>query len=357
MLTRKRIKGIFAAGVTGGHIYPALAVAQKIEETVSMDAIFIGVGKGAEPRIYTKFPYKYMKIHAVGSDVGKISYFYKNSLALFKTYIWLKKTKPDFVFTTGGYIGGIVGYAAHLLKIPLFLHESNADAGISNKKLSQYAVMSFCAFESTKDTLINGIVVGTPVRNGFSLPQDKDFKKRFPTCVGKATVLVFGGSEGSNALDSILRKTASSLRDIVFFHIGKKRLNSPNVIHFDYFEDMPYLMRNVDALICRAGASTIAEIVESSTPAILIPWRGALNDHQKSNARYLEDELGAFVADEDEMNVDDMIKLITKIVEPDVNLKMSSNLKKLRSQELPACAIAKKIIDSVKTQSTIRRPF
>ncbi len=357
MLTRKKIKGVFAAGVTGGHIYPALAVAQEMGGMVPLDAVFVGVGKGAEPRIYADFPYEYVKVRAVGSDAGRILYFYRNSMAFFKVRTLLKKTKADFVFTTGGYIGGIVGYAAHLLKIPLFLHESNTEVGISNRRLSRYAAMSFCAFEPTKSVLNNAVVVGTPVRNGFSLPQNEDFKEKFSVGKKKKTVLVFGGSEGSNTLDGVLKKIASSFNDIVFFHIGREKVNSSNVIHFDYYENMPYLMRNVDALISRAGASTIAEIVESATPAILIPWKGALNNHQEENARYLGEKVGAFVVDEDEMNVDDMIELITKIVEPDVNFKMSSNLKRLRPQDLPACVIAKKIIDSIKIQSTIRKPF
>ncbi len=348
MLTRKKIKGVFAAGVTGGHIYPALAVAQEMEKMVPLDAIFVGVGRGAESRIYADFPYEYVKIRAVGSDAGRILYFYRNSMAFFKVRTLLKKTKADFVFTTGGYIGGIVGYAAHLLKIPLFLHESNANVGISNRKISRYAAMSFCAFEPTKNVLNNAVVVGTPVRNGFSLPRDESFKEKFSIHQKEKTILVFGGSEGSNALDGILKEAAPLLRDIVFFHIGRKKVDSSNVIHFDYYENMPYLMRNVDALISRAGASTIAEIVESATPAILIPWKGALNNHQEKNAHYLGEKLGAFVVNEDEISVEKMVELITKIVESDVNVRMSSNLKKLRPQELPSRVIAKKITDIVK---------
>ena len=348
MLIHKKIKGVFAAGVTGGHIYPALAVAQEIGKMMPLDAIFIGVGKGAEPRIYANFPYKYKKIYAVGSDAGRISYFYKNLVALLKARALIKKTRADFVFTTGGYIGGVVGYAAHLLKVPLFLHESNTTVGISNRKISQYAALSFCSFEATKNVLSNAIVVGTPVRDGFSLPRDEGFKEKFSIRQKEKTILIFGGSEGSNALDDILKETAPLLRNVVFFHIGRKKVDSSNVIHFDYYEDMPYLMRNVDALICRAGAGTVAEMVESATPAILIPWKGALNNHQESNARYLEKKLGAFMVNEDEISVEKMVELITKIVELDVNARMSSNLKKLRSQELPARVIAKKITDIVK---------
>ncbi len=344
MHTRQKIKGVFAAGVTGGHIYPALAVAKKMEKIVPLEALFIGTGRGAEPKIFKNFPYKYKIIHACGSDVGKLSYIYHNTLAFLQALSIIRKLKPDFVFTTGGYIGGIVGYAAHLLKIPIFLHESNVNAGISNKRLSKYSSIEFCSFEATMREFPHAVLTGTPIRKGFSIHRDEDFKEKFSIDENSKIVLAFGGSEGSNTIDRIVSELANEAKYCTFFHIGSSKIEGSNIVHFDYFDDLAYIMRNADAVISRAGASTIAEIMSSSTPAILIPWKGALNSHQESNARYLEKNGGAFMLNEDELSLKDITLLLKKIVDPEVNSKMSENLERLNSSEFSAEVIARIIV-------------
>jgi len=342
--THRRIKGIFAAGVTGGHIYPALAVAKEIEKIASLEALFVGAGRGAEPRIFKDFPYKYKIIHARGSDVGKISYIYHNALAFLQAILIIQKLKPDFVFTTGGYIGGIVGYAAHLLKVPLFLHESNVSAGISNKKLSKYTLIEFCSFKSTLHEFPHAVLTGMPIREGFSLQRDENFRTDFSIDEGAKVILAFGGSEGADVIDKIVDEIANEMADYIFFHIGKSKIKASNIVHFDYFDDIAYIMRNADAVISRAGASTVAEIIASSTPAILIPWKGALNSHQELNARYLEKAGGAFVVDENNFSLEKIIYLLEKIVDPNIGLKMSKSLEQLNSSGFSAEVIARTIV-------------
>lgn len=344
MHTRRKIKGIFAAGVTGGHIYPALAVAKEIEKIAPLEALFIGTGRGAESKIFKDFPYKYKIIHARGSDVDKFSYAYYNTLAFIQSFLIIWKMKPDFVFTTGGYIGGVVGYAAHLLKIPLFLHESNVNAGISNKKLSKYTLIEFCSFESTLHEFPHAVLTGMPIREGFSLHRDKDFKANFSIDENSKVILAFGGSEGADTVDRIVSEIANEMAGYTFFHIGRTKIKASNIVHFNYFDDMAYIMRNVDAVISRAGASTIAEIIASSTPAILIPWKGALNSHQESNAQYLEKAGGAFVVDESNFSLEEIMNLLERIVDPKINSKMSKNLERLNPSSSSAGVIARTIV-------------
>ena len=340
----KAIRGIFAAGVTGGHIYPALAVAKEIEKIHPLRALFVGTGRGAEKDIYNEnFPFEHIALKSSGSDKSRISYLYFNSTALLKALVVLKKKHPDFVFTTGGYVGGIVGYAAHILKIPIFLHESNLEVGIANKKLSPYTKISFCAFEQSKKDLNNPYVCGTPVRDSFFLPRDEEFKKDF----GDKTVLVFGGSEGSDFLDEITKSLSTKLREVKFIHTGKKKVEAPNVTHFDYIQDMAYFMRNVDLVICRAGASTLAELIASKTPSILVPWKGALNSHQMKNAEYLESISAAFMVDEEKTSISQLQELVQKALQPQVNSFMREQLKKISPSSSPAKIIAEKILEHI----------
>ncbi len=341
MPTRTEIRGIFAAGVTGGHIYPALAVADEIARNVDLKALFVRTGRGAEEKIFSNFKYENRIISARGSDASRIRYIYANALAFLKSSRLISRFHPDFIFTTGGYIGGIVGYVAYHQKIPVFLHESNVDPGISVRKLASYATISFCAFEKTAGLLPNGIFVGTPVRDGFDLPVDENFSKKYP---GKR-ILTFGGSEGSEVIDKIVLELSKRIKETFFFHVGPSKIDNPSVINYDYFEDMPYLMRNCDIIISRAGASTIAEIIQSTKPAILVPWKGALNSHQESNAKYLCEAGGAFSVNEDRIDLDDIEKIVKKLFDPQFYDQAVSNLKKLRSKEKPSYVIAKKIVE------------
>ncbi len=348
MPTLTGISGIFAAGVTGGHIYPALAVADEMRNQIGLNAVFVGTGRGAEPRIFKNFPYGYKKIGARGSDVSKIVYLYKNSAAMLKSLILLRRFKPDFVFTTGGYIGGIVGYAAHLLKIPLYVHESNVDLGISVKKLIPYAKRTFCAFEAASQTIENGLFVGTPTRKEFKLPKDPNFREDLGIGEGKTVVLSFGGSEGSDTIDGMVSELSERMPDHVFIHIGRNFSGRENVIHFDYFNDMAYLMRNSDVVVSRAGASTIAEIISCSKPSIIVPWKGSLNSHQESNAKHIEDAGGGFMIDEDEISVDDVAKIFEKLSDSEVYRRMSENLERLNPRILPAKEVVRVILGDLR---------
>jgi UDP-N-acetylglucosamine--N-acetylmuramyl-(pentapeptide) pyrophosphoryl-undecaprenol N-acetylglucosamine transferase len=345
--TRTEIRGIFAAGVTGGHIYPALAVADEISKIVDLKALFIGTGRGAEPKIFRNFKYDYVVIHAVGSDASKLKYIYKNAIASIRISKLLDKFRPDFVFTTGGYIGGITGYTAHKKGIPVFLHESNVEPGISTKKLSSYSKISFCAFEKTAEILQNGLYVGMPVREGFDLERDEAFIQKFPM----KKILAFGGSEGSSVIDEIVDVISAKMENVVFFHIGRK-IDKPNVVNYDYYDDIPYLMRNCDLVISRAGASTIGEIIQSTKPALLVPWKGSLNAHQEANAKYLADLKSAFVIDEDKIDFDEIVKIISTIFDPSFYVQASEALKKIRPLQKPSMIIAKEITG--KWQKVIR---
>ncbi len=343
MPTRTEIRGIFAAGVTGGHIYPALAVADEMMKIADLKALFVGTGRGAEPKIFKNFRYDNVVVPAVGSDTSKLKYIYKNALAYIKISRLLDKFKPDFVFTTGGYIGGITGYIAHKKGIAVFLHESNVDPGISTKKLSSYAKISFCAFEKTTQTLQNGLFVGMPVRDGFDLERDEAFLQKFPM----KKILAFGGSEGSSVIDEIVKAISTKMENLVIFHIGPNEIHNPSVINYDYYDDIPYLMRNCDLVISRAGASTIGEIIQSAKPSILVPWKGALNGHQEANARYLADLKSAFFVDEEKIDFDEIVKMINSAFDPQFYEEASKNLKKIRPAQKPSMIIAKKIMEEL----------
>ncbi len=344
---RKEIKGIFAAGVTGGHIYPALAVAEELKDMISFDALFIGSGKGAEKNIYTsRFPFRHITVPARGSDHSKISYAFFNSLALLKSLFILKREKADFVFTTGGYVGGIVAYAAHLLRIPIFLHESNTEVGVSNTFTTRYSVVSFCTFKESADSLRNAFISGTPVRKEFYLEKDKDFKKKY----GPKTVLVLGGSEGSEVMDHITEILAKRYKEHTFIHVGPTKVNEKNVLNFEYVENIAYFMRNANILVSRAGASTIAEMLAVRIPALLVPWSGSLNLHQFKNASALSNLNVAIVLDErTEKFEEKAVNSFEKVMKAAQN--MHQKMEELFPTQRAAQIIAKKILERIATSS------
>jgi len=262
---------VIAAGGTGGHIYPGIALAEEIKIRDSKnEVIFIGGSKGIEKKLI-KFPLRMIRKPLL--------------FGLFDSLKILWEVKPDRVIATGGYISAAVVLAAKILKIPILLHEQNVLPGRANRICSRFADVTVLSFsESLK--YLKGVVLGNPVRRRIL-----DFYKKKN---GRFTVFIFGGSQGSKnintAIVSLLDRFSKMDMDIV--HVaGERDYASLPKEEVSFYKMLPYMYNieegfaDADLVVSRAGATAISEILACGKPSILIPFPYAAENHQELNAR------------------------------------------------------------------------
>lgn len=304
------MKIIMACGGTGGHIYPAIAIADKIKrKNPSADILFVGTEKGMDKSLISESGYAFEWIVASGfnrknmlKNIRTLSDAIKGSRQASRL---IKEFKPDFVIGTGGYVTGPVVKEAHRLGIPAYIQEQNAIPGLANKMLERYARKVFISFpDSAKYFKDQSKIIfsGNPIRKDFSVLAILDSRKKLGICEKEFMVLVFGGSLGADVLN---RETIKMIRAVedenlkVFFVTGKRyfekvseEVQSVNRTEFvtllPYAENMPELLNAADLVISRAGAVALSEITACGKPSILIPSPNVTNNHQYHNAKALE---------------------------------------------------------------------
>lgn len=331
------MKLIIVAGGTGGHIYPGIAIAEKLSKKA--DVLFIGSYEGLEKDLI-KFPIKL--IHARGL-LRKISW--KAISAPFMA-IWgyidaikiLKKFKPDWVISMGGYVSFPVIVAAKLLRIPILLHEQNVLPGATNRFLSKFADIVTLSF-SESEKYLKGTVTGNPVRESI-LSLSKKESQEF-------TILVFGGSQGARSINMAIGDQIEKLKElnVKIIHIaGKRDYAFLNKHDYPFYHMLSYMYnieegyREADIVISRAGATAIAEILACGIPSILIPFPYAAENHQEFNARAVEKHGAAIILNDSDL--DDMSKVIGSLIQDRDKLKKMS----LAAKDLSRIDAAENII-------------
>ena len=297
------MKFIIVAGGTGGHIFPALSLVEKIMENKKNEVLYIGTTDRMESEIIPSkgIPYKGIKVHGLRKNAIKN---FKNVFDIFGSIKECKKIikdfKPDAVVGFGGYVSFPVIIAAHKLKVPVFLHEQNVIPGKTNKMLSKLSKKVFISFkESEKYFKKNkAIYSGNPC-----LERAKNIKKHNKVELGfnknKKLILIVMGSEGSSAMSEILFDYLRGFNDPdkeILFVTGRRQyadlsnnLKVPSSVKMvGFYNDLPGIMKSADLIISRAGASTISEIIGTSIPSIIIPSPYVANNHQYYNALSLE---------------------------------------------------------------------
>lgn len=286
------------AGGTGGHVFPALAVA-KILRQRGWQVEWLGTQNGIEARVVPVNEFRLHCITAVGLRGKGIRMLLTAPFHLLRAQ-WqslrvFMKLKPDVVLGMGGFASGPGGLAAFLLRVPLVIHEQNAVAGTTNRLLARLAKRVLSAFP---DVFANGEPVGNPVRDeiaalAFSkhqLAQDNE----------RMRVLVLGGSQGAKALNELVPQALAllpeSIRPEVFHQAGNSLLDEARNNYLQssvtarvepFIEDMAAMYRWADIAICRSGAMTVSELACAQVPALLIPFPFAIDDHQTANAQWL----------------------------------------------------------------------
>lgn len=291
-------KVILTTGGTGGHIFPALAVAQALREiNPAIELLFVGGMYGPEAEMASRagIPFAGLNTRGIlGRGLRAIPALYEDFRAVFRAVSILRRFGPCAVASFGGYASFAPAVAAIVLRVPLLLHEQNAVAGMSNRLLARWARTICVSLPQTEGLTASCVVTGNPVRREIARGVGARMRP------GKR-LLVLGGSQGAHALNmwvvanilalknagvEILHQTGS--RDLAMVRDAFSASGLPEENAQAFIHDMPAAYGWADLALCRSGASTVAELCAAELPAILVPFPAAIRDHQTVNARKLE---------------------------------------------------------------------
>lgn len=316
---------VLAGGGTGGHVIPALAIAQQLKKDFSADVLFIGTPRGMENRLVPAagFDLKLVQVGALNrvSLATRLRTMVDLPRAVWDASRMLSQFRADVVVGVGGYASGPAMAAAILKRIPTVAFEPNVVPGFANRKIAPWVSAAAVQFEQTGKFFQNFQVTGVPVRPAFF-----DIPPRAAN-TSPPTLLVFGGSQGAHAINTAMMAALSTLR---------ARLPGLHIIHQtgerDYSEaraayesagmdaevspfitDMPGIFARADLLVCRSGASTVGEVTAAGKPAVFIPFPRAADDHQKVNAQALVDAGAAALLEEIHLTADSLSEKVAAL--------------------------------------------
>jgi UDP-N-acetylglucosamine--N-acetylmuramyl-(pentapeptide) pyrophosphoryl-undecaprenol N-acetylglucosamine transferase len=318
-------KVMFAGGGTGGHVYMSVAIVQELKaRSPALEVLFAGTAEGLESRILPRLGYRLETIRIGGmKQVGlirRLRTFAQLPASVAKSLRIVRSFRPNVMVGLGGYSSGPPLLAGGILGIPSLLIEPNVYPGFANRLLRPFAGAAAVAFEETARWFgAKARVTGVPVRREFFLVRKRDFRK-------PPTVLVFGGSRGSRPINRIVVDALPHLPrgQVRLIHqTGAEDYESVAEAYriagweaevAPYIDDMPSVFGRADLLICRAGASTIAEIAAAGRPALLIPFPHAADDHQRHNARTLEAQGAAVLLDQERTSGSALARTVVALV-------------------------------------------
>ncbi|MCJ8340496.1 MAG: undecaprenyldiphospho-muramoylpentapeptide beta-N-acetylglucosaminyltransferase [Pseudomonadales bacterium] len=325
---RQKVALIMAGG-TGGHVFPALAVADLLRES-AVQIHWLGTAAGIEA---TVVPNAGIKLHCI--DVkglrgkGKLGLL-KAPWLIFKAILQARKVfkqvKPDVVLGMGGFASGPGAVAAKLAGVPLIIHEQNAKAGVTNKLSLLLAKRKLAAFPGAfGDDVAKGIeIVGNPVRGPILNIQP--IEKRYANRSAAINLLIVGGSLGAQAINQVVPQALAQIevhsRPNVWHQAGGKNIEATLALYKDngveakidaFIEDMDRAYAWADLVICRAGALTVSELAIAGVASVLVPFPFAVDDHQTANARFLESAGAAILVPQKNLNNEKLLALLEQL--------------------------------------------
>lgn len=306
------MKVILSGGGTGGHIYPALTIADAIKKQCpDAEIFFVGTKEGLEKNIIPRYGYELKFIEVAGFkrslSLDTIRSFFKLFSGLVDAYKIVADAKPDLVIGTGGYVCGPICFMAALKGIPACIQEQNAMPGVTNKILARFVKKVFLGYEEGRKYFSGSsekIYTGNPIRTEI-LEHEKDSAlKELGLDPNKKTILVSGGSRGARSINKAMLAAELKLsgrEDVQVLHatgdinfeeymkeINDKGGVKENIIIKPYLHNMPVALAAADLAVFRAGAIGLAELMASGIPSVLIPYPYATANHQEHNARAVE---------------------------------------------------------------------
>ena len=335
---------IVTGGGTGGHLFPAIAVARGMQARVAGSTIlFIGTGRQIDSRALSGLGFDRETLTFSGVKgmglVGALRSAVRLPLALLQAGKVLRRFKPDLVFGVGGYVTGPVLLAAKIFRVPICIHEQNSVPGLANRlagKIADRVCISLPCEPSFTEK--KTVMTGNPVREELLDAAEKKTTRED----GTVTLLILGGSQGAHRVNelmleaatvlqakdeklSIIHQTGSKDEDMV--RDGYKKIGQQAEVA-DFFTDMVDLYSRADLVISRAGATTLAELAVMGLPALLIPFPFAADDHQTSNADYYVKSGGAKVFQETDLSAAQLAEEISALIQEREKLQtMSAGMK------------------------------
>lgn len=335
------MKIIISGGGTGGHIYPAITLINKIRQNVpECEFLYVGTSSGLEADIVPKENIDFKTIEVQGFrrslSLKNIKIFLKSLRSVLKSYKIIKDFKPDVVIGTGGYVCGPVLMAASLMKIPTLIQEQNVIPGITNKILSKFVDAIAVGYKEAEKYFPKSKVVftGNPIRDEIMSAQKEKGLQELGLEKDKFTVLIAGGSRGARSLNCAMvgvHKSFANNKKIQLLHItGKDNYNTivdklkninidhekvSNIVIKPYLYDMPLAIAVADFAISRAGALGIAELTARGIPSMLVPYPYAAENHQEYNANIIAKNGAAVVVKDADISSGKIISIIEKFSE------------------------------------------
>ncbi len=335
---------VIAAGGTGGHVFPGIAVAQELR-TRGCRILFLGARGGIESKEVVKAGFaietidtaRKIKGMSLGARLQALSFM---PAALVEMLVRMGRFKPHVVLGVGGYVSGPAVLAAGLSRIPSVLLEQNAIPGFTNRVLSRRAECSIVSFDEALKYMPRSINLGNPVR--AEIVERLTFPGRTKKLSAQPNLLVLGGSQGARPLNDAMVKISPLLKEMgvkILHGTGEAdyewvkksyERRSVDAEPYPFIEDMASAYESCDFVFCRAGATTIAELTLAGKPALLVPFPHAADDHQTANAQSLADRGAAISIPQKELTADRLTEELRKLLYgPDIVTRMSKRMKEL----------------------------
>ena len=359
----KPIRVLLAAGGTGGHVYPAISIADAIrKKQPEAELLFVGTKDRMEWTTVPKAGYEIKSVWISGFHrrltPQNLLFPFKLITSLMQSLTILLRFRPDVVVSCGGFAAGPVGWVAGKMGVPVVLQEQNSFPGVTNRILAKQAHTIFTAFEAAEDHFPAGKIklIGNPVRSKLQTVRKTDAAVEFSLNPDKPVLLILGGSGGALKINETIEKNLEVLHNEMnlqlIWQCGPKyypelteRISNekyPNLRLMDYINDMNSAYGAADLVVTRAGASTCSELMTVGKASILIPSPNVAGDHQTKNAEALADHEAAVLLPENEIE-NRFIKIIKELIhDDDKRNRMSENALKLSKSDA-----AEKIAQSI----------
>lgn len=330
---------LIAGGGTGGHVIPALAIARELQARYKAEILFVGTARGIENRLVPQAGFGLMRIK-VGvlkgvSLLTRLRTMLGLPAAILESRKIIKVFAPDVVVGVGGYASGPAMAAAILAKIPTLAFEPNVVPGLANRLVGHRVSAAAVHFEETARYFRNVKVVGVPVRAEFfnqSSSPAPESQERTPT------LLVFGGSQGARAISmaviGAVPAILSKIPELCLIHqTGERDYNEVQAAYASagfaaevsaFIDNMPHAFARADLLVCRSGASTVAEVTAAGKPAIFIPFPLAADDHQRRNAETIANAGAAVLIPQAELTPERLAETVIGLLSNPARLKEMS---------------------------------
>lgn len=329
------------AGGTGGHVFPALAVADYLN-TEGVPVLWLGTEKGLEARVVPEAGYELLTLSIAGirgkSGLTMLLAPFRIIYAVLQALTLMLKYRPAAVLGMGGFASGPGGIAAWLTRTPVVIHEQNAIAGMTNKYLSNIASIVFEAFPGAFSESVSAVHVGNPVRAEIQNIRKENSQHQ------PLRVLVVGGSLGAMTLNNVVPETITKLiqKIDVWHQTGKRDFAATKEKYLsqdieatveEFLNDMDQAYAWADVVICRSGALTVSELAAAGLPAVLVPYPYAVDDHQTANGKYLENAGAAIIIQDEELTTEKLSSVLNEWLENPKLIKEMAKKSKTKAMQ------------------------